>query len=140
MLEFIKKTHSAIICGATDCGKTEFTLHLLETEYRQFLKYIIIICPTWRYDKTYLKRKWLFNDPKHVFVVDPKELFSKSKDPMNDTLKVFFEAIGKLDESQVLFLVDDCSAEKGMKRKQQMWCDQANSIGKTLDMKLLLVG
>ena len=37
MPRFIKKAHSAIICGATDCGKTEFTLHLLETEYKQFL-------------------------------------------------------------------------------------------------------
>ena len=124
---FIKKAHSAIICGATDCSKTEFTLNLLETEYKQFFKYIIIICPTWRYDQTYLERKWLFNDPKHVFVVDPKELFSKSKDPLNDTLKVFFESIGKLDESQVLFLVDDCSAEKGMKRKQQMLSELAFS-------------
>ena len=33
----LKKAHSAIICGATDCGKTEFTLNLLETEYKQFL-------------------------------------------------------------------------------------------------------
>ena len=87
---FIKKAHAAIICGATDCGKTEFTLNLLETEYKQFFEYIIIICPTWRYNQTYLKRKWLFNDPQHVFLVDPKALFSKSKDPLNDTLKVFF--------------------------------------------------
>ena len=115
--KFIKKAHAAIICGATDCGKTEFTLNLLETEYKQFFKYIIIICPTWRYNQTYLKRKWLFNDPQHVFLVDPKELFSKSKDPLNDTLKVFFESFGKLDKSQVLFLVDDCSAENGMKKK-----------------------
>ena len=49
--KFIKKAHAAIICGATDCGKTEFTLNLLETEYKQFFKYIIIICPTWRYNQ-----------------------------------------------------------------------------------------
>ena len=67
-------------------------LHLicLKQNTNSFFKYIIIICPIWRYNQTYLKRKWLFNDPKHVFVVDPKELFSKSKDPLNDTLKVFF--------------------------------------------------
>ena len=100
----LKKAHSAIICGATDCGKTEFTLNLLETKYKGFFKYIVIICPTWRYNKTYLKRKWLFNDPDHVYLVDPKEFCSKSKDPLNDTLKVFFETIGKLDKSQVLFL------------------------------------
>ena len=116
-LRFIKKPHAAIICGATDCGKTEFTLNLLETEYKDFFKYIVIICPTWRNNKTYLKRKWLFNDPDHVFLVDPKEFCSKSKDPLNDTLKAFFEIIGKVDESQVLFLVDDCSAEKGMKKE-----------------------
>ena len=67
---FIKKPHSAIICGATDCGKTEFTLNLLETKYKDIFKYIVIVCPTWRYNKTYLRRK--------------------SKDPLNDTLKVFF--------------------------------------------------
>ena len=32
---------------------------------------------------------------------------------------MFFETIGKLDESQVLFLVDDYSAEKGMKKKKK---------------------
>ena len=34
--KFIKKAHTAIICGATDCGKTEFTLNLLETKYKDF--------------------------------------------------------------------------------------------------------
>ena len=34
----LKKAHSAIICGATDCGKTEFTLNLLETEYKDFFQ------------------------------------------------------------------------------------------------------
>ena len=56
-----------------------------------------------------------------------KNSSSKSKDPLNDTLKVFFESIGKLDKSQVLFLVDDCSAEKGMKKKQQMLSELAFS-------------
>ena len=126
----LKKAHSAIICGATDCGKTEFTLNLLETKYKDFFKYIVIICPTWRYNKTYLKRKWLFNDPDHVYLVDPKEFCS--------TLKVFFETIGKLDKSQVLFLVDDCSAEKGMKKKQQMLSELAFS-GRHLNCSLWIL-
>ena len=116
----LKKAHSAIICGATDCGKTEFVLNLLETEYKDFFKYIVIVCPTWRYNKTYLGRKWLFDDLEHVFLVDPNEFATKSKDPLNETLNAFFEIIGKLDESQVLFLIDDCSAEKGMTKKKQM--------------------
>ena len=62
----------------------------------------------------------MFNDPEHVFLVDPNEFATKSKDPLNETLNAFFEIIGKLDESQVLFLIDDCSAEKGMTKKKQM--------------------
>ena len=119
--------HCAIITGATSCGKTEFVLNILETKYKNFFKYIIIVCPTWRYNKTYLKREWLFEDPEHVFLVDPKEFATKSKDPLNDTLKAFFETVGKLDESQVLFLIDDCSAQKGMTRKQQMLSELAFS-------------
>ena len=53
---FIKKAHAAIICGATDCGKTEFTLNLLENRIQNsFLKYIVIICPTWRNNKNLFK-------------------------------------------------------------------------------------
>ena len=61
-----------------------------------------------------------------IFLIQ-KNSVPKSKDPLNDTLKVFFETIGKLDKSQVLFLFDDCSAEKGMKRKQQMLFELAFS-------------
>ena len=121
---FVNHAHSAIICGATGSGKTEYVLNLLETEYRNFFRYIIIICPTWRYNKAY-KRKWLLND--HIFLINPNELLSKSEDPLNDTLKLFFETHGKLDDSQVLFLIDDCSSQKGMTRKKQMLSELAFS-------------
>lgn len=127
MNPLVSIAHSAIICGATACGKTEYVLDLLETKYRNFFKYIIIVCPTWRCNKTYLKREWLFQDPEHVFVIDPNELCKKSKDPLNDTLKVFFESIGKLDDNHVLFLIDDCSAQKGMTKKKQMLSELAFS-------------
>ena len=122
---FVNHAHSAIICGATGSGKTEYVLDLLEKDYQNFFKYIIIICPTWRYNKAYLNRKWLFGDPDHIFLVDPNELLSKSNDPLNDTIKVFFESHGKLDESQVLFLVDDCSSQKGMTKKKRMLSELA---------------
>ena len=32
-IDFPKYAHSAIICGQTGCGKTEFKLDLLESEY-----------------------------------------------------------------------------------------------------------
>ena len=102
--------HSAIICGATGCGKTQFILDLLETEYLNFFTYIVIICPTLERNKTY-RRKWLFNDD-GVFLIDPKEFGGLDK-----TLNTFYKVIGKFDDSQVLFVIDDCSALNDMKKK-----------------------
>lgn len=124
---FVNKPHSAIICGATGSGKTEYVLDLLEGDYHHFFTYIIIVCPTWRYNKAYLNRKWLFNDPEHIFLVDPSELLPRSDDPLNDTLKVFFENYGKLDDSHVLFLIDDCSSKKGLTTKKKMLSELAFS-------------
>lgn len=135
---FVNHAHSAIICGATGSGKTEFVLDLLETEYRNCFKYIIIICPTWRYNKAYLNRKWLFSDSQHIFLVDPNELLPKSDDPLNDTLKVFFENYGKLDDSHVLFLIDDCSSQKGMTKKKRMLSELAFS-GRHLNCSLWIL-
>ena len=38
--------HSAIICGQTACGKTEFVLDLLESEYAGVFDTIVELCPT----------------------------------------------------------------------------------------------
>ena len=38
----LKKAHSAIICGATDCGKTEFTLNLLEFSLNTSLLFVLL--------------------------------------------------------------------------------------------------
>ena len=46
-----KFPHSAIYIGPTVCSKTEFTLQLLETEYKKHFEYIIIMCPTFAENK-----------------------------------------------------------------------------------------
>ena len=61
---FPKKAHSAIICGTTGCGKTEFVLNLLETEYKGFFEYVIVICPTWMYNKAYFEQTMDFYQPR----------------------------------------------------------------------------
>ena len=52
----------------TACGKTEFLLRLLETIYKSHFEFIVILCPTILDNKTYLSRKWIFDD-NNVFVV-----------------------------------------------------------------------
>ena len=47
---------------------------------------------------------------------------------MNDSLKLFFEVFGKMSEDEnVLFIVDNCSADKSMTKKKQIPSESAFS-------------
>lgn len=106
---FTKKAHSAIICGQTDCGKTEFVLDLLENEYWDFFEHIVILCPTLKYNKAYKSREWVYNDPE-VWLINPQ-------DRLNDCLKLFFEIFAG---ERTLYIIDDCSDLKALTQKKQM--------------------
>ena len=67
-----KFPHSAMFVGVTACGKTEFLLQLLETVSEDHFEFIIILCPTIAENKTYLSRKWSFDD-KNIFIANPSE-------------------------------------------------------------------
>ena len=60
-LNLLKSAHSAIICGATGCGKTEFVLDLLETDYKDVFDHIVIVCPSAVWNKAYRQRTWIGN-------------------------------------------------------------------------------
>ena len=96
-----KFPHSAMFVGVTACGKTEFLLRLLETIYKSHFEFIVILCPTILDNKTYLSRKWIFDD-KNVFIVCDVE------GKLNEWIKLFKSA---LKGHQTLFTIDDCSAE-----------------------------
>ena len=57
-----KFPHSALFVGVMACGKTEFLLSLLETVYKNHFEFIVILYPTISDNKTYLSRKWIFDD------------------------------------------------------------------------------
>ena len=40
MLNVMKKTHTTLFIGPTDCGKTQLLLELLENEYRHHFEFI----------------------------------------------------------------------------------------------------
>ena len=56
-----KFPHSAMFIGVTVCGKPEFWLRLLETEYKNHFEFIVILCPTISDNKTYLSGKWILD-------------------------------------------------------------------------------
>ena len=93
-----KFPHSATFVGVTACGKTEFLLRLLETIYKSHFEFIVILCPTILDNKTYLSRKWIFDD-KNVFIVCDIE------GKLNEWIRLFKSA---LKGHQTLFIIVDC--------------------------------
>ena len=68
-MNFSKLPHSAMFVSATNVDKTECLLRILETQVQNHCKFIIIMCPTiLDNNKTYLSRKWIFDD-NNVFIV-----------------------------------------------------------------------
>ena len=42
-----------IIAGITACGKTHYLLEMLELDYMKHFDYVILLCPTFEWNKTY---------------------------------------------------------------------------------------
>ena len=103
-----KFPHSAMFVGITACGKTEFLLKLLETVYKNHFEFIKILCPTISDNKTYLSRKWIF-DNKNTFIDD------LSKGKLNEWIKLFQNTS---KGHQTLFIIDDFSAEGEINKKR----------------------
>ena len=102
-----KKPHCAIICGATECGKTKFILDLLETEYRYYYDYIVIFCPTFKHNKTYHERRFILKDNR-IHIVNPDN-------KLNECLEYYYDL---MKGNETLFIIDDCSAEKDIVKKR----------------------
>ena len=124
---FPKYPHSAIICGQTGCGKTEFVLDLLETEYKGLFKNIIILCPTIEWNKAYKNRPWIgdIRNPidtkvKIVNPVDPKT----REERLQELLRLFFD---RYAGTNTLYIIDDCSATKELTKKKDMLSELAFS-------------
>ena len=61
MIEYIKKPYTAIFIGQTGPGKTHLVLDLIENYYKNHFHYIVIICPTLQWNKTYHSRDWMIS-------------------------------------------------------------------------------
>ena len=55
----MKEPHTALLPTPTGVRKTHLALSLLETEYRNHFDFIVIICPTLKYNSMYKSRGWV---------------------------------------------------------------------------------
>ena len=104
----MKDPHTALFVAPTGVGKTHLALSLLENEYRNHFDFIVIICPTLRYNSTYKSRGWVWNDP-DVIPIEP-----------GNQLYYLIEKISNLlAGSTTLFLIDDIIADETLDKCRQ---------------------
>ena len=107
--------HSAIICGQTGCGKTQFVLdelrHPDHSYYRDVFEVVFILCPTWMRNHTYLEHLWLWRGPhaSRFFFTDPRER-------LHDWLLALFSVAA---DTPTLYLIDDMAASRALTKKER---------------------
>ena len=112
----MKEPHTALFIASTGVGKTHLALSLLETEYISLFDFIVIICPTLRYNFTYKSRSWVWNDP-DVIPIEP-----------GNQLYYLIEKISNLFAGdKTLFLIDDIIADETLDKRRQLLLELAIS-------------
>ena len=124
---FMKEPHTALFIAPTGVGKTHLALSLLETEYINRFDFIVIICPTLRYNFTYKSRSCVWNDP-DVIPIEP-----------GNNLYYLIEMISNLlTGDKTLFLIDDIIADETLDKHRQPLLELAIS-GRHRDHSLWLL-
>lgn len=138
-------SHTAIITGATGCGKTHLVLDLLvgpQAPYYNYFDVVIVLCPTfvnnstWNkdYSSTFNKPKtnigadahlthfyWVNpDDPRGASIIDPKKYGSK-KINIHDWISILSDQFYNDDNDNpcsILFILDDLAADANIKKKR----------------------
>ena len=105
---FMKEPHTALFVAPTGVGKTHLASGLIENEHMNHFDFILIICPTLRYNSTYKSQSWVWNDP-DVIPTEP-----------GNNLYCLIERISNLIAGdKTLFLIDDIIADETLNKRRQ---------------------
>ena len=104
----MKEPHTALFVTLTGVRKRHLALSLLENEYRNHFYFIVIICPTLRYNSTYKSRGWVWNDPDVIPI-----------EPGNNLYYLIVKISNLLAGSVTLFLIDDIFANETLDKHRQ---------------------
>ena len=123
MTDYIKEPHTAIFTGQTKSEKIHLVLDLIEKEYSKHFDYIIIICPTLRYNKTYHSKEWIKKDDNTWLIEPPKYIICQTPQYKSEKVSGLYYWIGNLSQmltcSEVLFIIDDIITDEGIDKKRQ---------------------
>lgn len=106
-MEVLREPCTSLFVAMTGVGKTHLCLDLIENEYNNYFEYVVVICPTLYYNKTYLDRKWFWKDDNIILI-----------DSFNDLNKIL-DMIGQiLSGYSTLFILDDCISSKDFNKRR----------------------
>ena len=97
----------------TRYGKSNLVLDLIEKEYSKHFDYIIIICPTLRWNKTYHAKGWIRHDDK-AWLIEPKDKLYQWVEKLSQLLAC----------SETLFIIDDIIVDESLDKRRQSLLEQ----------------
>ena len=106
---------NALIVGPTKSGKTKYVVDQIYGPFRGKFDYIVFICPTFAYNKTYLRIGE--NDPR-MFIIICKQ------HEIESWLKV---VTWLFEGTKTLIILDDCAASKDVKGRTGQLVDLSYS-------------
>lgn len=102
-----------IVNGPTASGKTHLLLRILERDYAGFFDYIVLLCPTYSFNKTY--QTWKFRkDPDFLPIQCRQEDVDKW---LRFLTLTFADTRCQGAKSNVLFILDDVASSKDVKKR-----------------------
>ena len=104
-MEPSKIPFNALIVGPTKSGKTQYLLSQLRGPFRGKFDYIVLICPTFVYNKTY--NDFVDNEPRITVIICQQNY-------VEWWLK---EAFSHFKNTNTLIVLDDCAASKDVKNR-----------------------
>jgi hypothetical protein len=114
MDKLTRDPHSALICGKTKSGKTQFVrdtlLHPETGHYRSAYATVFVLCPNWRYNMTYHSRPWMWSGPGA-----DRFIFLNPEGRLHQTLHKLFEMSAG---THTLYLIGDLGGTKELSQKK----------------------
>ena len=112
----MKELHTALFVAPTGVGKMQLALSLLENEYNNHFDFIVIICPTLRYNSTYKSQGSVWNDPELIL-----------EEPGNQLYYLIKKYSNLLTGSKTLFWINDIIADEALDKRRQLLLELAIS-------------
>ena len=106
--------------------KTKFLIDQLHGPFRYVFNYIILICPTFGWNKTY--NNFAKNDPR-FFVLSPDSESDEEIDELLYCCEEVFSAPSSLHDksTNTLIILDDCAVSKDLKKRSNKFINLAFS-------------